>query len=36
MGGEWMWEPIVEGDINVGWIWDALANGTFLDVTNGS
>ena len=20
MGGEWMWEHIVEGDINVGWI----------------
>jgi hypothetical protein len=36
MGGEWMWEHIVEGDINVGWIWDALANGTFLAVTNGS
>jgi hypothetical protein len=31
-----MWEHIVEGDINVGWIWDALANGTFLALTNGS
>jgi len=36
MGGEWMWEHIVEGDIEVGWVWDALANGTFLAVTNGS
>jgi len=36
MGGEWMWEHIVEGDIDVGWIWDALANGSFLAVTNGS
>ena len=36
MGGEWMWEHIVEGDIDVGWIRDALANGTFLAVTNGS
>jgi hypothetical protein len=36
MGGEWMWEHIVEGNINVGWIRDALANGTFLAVTDGS
>ncbi len=36
MGGEWMWEHIVKGDINVNWIRDALANGTFLAVTNGS
>ena len=31
-----MWEHIVEGDIDVGWIRDALANGTFLAVTDGS
>ncbi len=31
-----MWEHIVEGDIDVGWIWDALANRTFLAVTDGS
>jgi len=31
-----MWEHVVEGDIDVGWIWDALANGTFLAVTGGS
>ena len=36
MGGEWMWEHIVEGDIEVGWVWDALANGTFLAVIDGS
>jgi len=36
MGGEWMWEHIVEGDIEVGWVWDALANGMFLAVTDGS
>ena len=36
MGGEWMWEHVVEGDSDVGWIWDALANGTFLAVTDGS
>ena len=31
-----MWEHIVEGDINADWIRDALANGTFLTVTDGS
>ncbi len=31
-----MWEHIVEGDIDVGLIRDALTNGTFLVVTNGS
>ncbi len=31
-----MWEHIVEGDIDVGWIRDALAKGTFLAVTDGS
>ena len=31
-----MWEHIVEGDIEVGWVRDALANGTFLAVTDGS
>ena len=36
MGGKWMWEHIVKGDINVDWIRDALANGTFLAVTDGS
>ena len=28
MGGEWMWEHIVKGNIDVDWIRDALANGT--------
>jgi hypothetical protein len=36
MGGEWMWEHIVEGDIDVDWIRDALEKGSFLAVTNGS
>jgi hypothetical protein len=36
MGGEWMWEHVVEGDIDVEWISDALANGTLLAVTDGS
>ncbi len=31
-----MWEHIVEGDINVEWIRDALVNGTFLAMTDGS
>ncbi len=31
-----MWEHIVEGEIEVGWVRDALANGTFLAVTDGS
>ena len=35
MGGEWMWEHVVEGGIDVGWIQDTLANGTFLAVTDG-
>ncbi len=30
-----MWEHIVEGDINVDWIRDALAKGMFLAVTDG-
>jgi len=36
MGGEWMWEHIVEGDIDVDWIRDALGKGSFLAVTDGS
>ena len=36
MGGKWMWEHIVKGNIDVDWIRDALAHGTFLTVTNGS
>ncbi len=31
-----MWEHIVEGDINVDWIRNALTKGMFLAVTNGS
>ncbi len=31
-----MWEHIVEGNIEVGWVRNALANGTFLAVTDGS
>ena len=30
-----MWEHVVGGDIDVEWIQDALANGTFLAVTDG-
>jgi hypothetical protein len=36
MGGKCMWEHIVEGGINVDWIRDTLAKGTFLAVTDGS
>ncbi len=36
MGGEWMWEYVVKENIDVGWIRDALANDTFLAVTDGS
>ena len=31
-----MWEHIVKGDIDVGWIRDVMAYGTFLAVTDGS
>ena len=36
MKGEWMWEHIVEGEIEEDWVWDVLANETFLAVTDGS
>jgi len=36
IGGEWLWEHVVEGDTDVEWIRDALTNRTFLAVTNGS
>jgi len=36
MGGEWMWKYVVDEKIDVMWIRDALATGTFLAVTDGS
>jgi hypothetical protein len=36
LGGEWMWEDVKEGDTNVEWVRDALINGTFIGVTDGS
>ena len=35
-GGEWMWNNIVEGYIEVEWIKTALETNTFIGVTNGS
>jgi hypothetical protein len=31
-----MWDDVKEGDANVDWIRDALVNGTFVGVTDGS
>ncbi len=31
-----MWEDVKEGDTNVEWVRDALINGTFIGVTDGS
>ncbi len=31
-----MWEDAKEGDTNVEWVRDALINGTFIGVTDGS
>jgi hypothetical protein len=36
LGGEWMWENIHEGDINVEWIKAAITGGSCLGVTDGS
>jgi hypothetical protein len=36
IGGEWMWEDAKEGDTDVEWVRDALINGTFIGVTDGS
>ena len=36
LGGEWMWNNIVEGDIEVEWIKSALETNTFIGVTDGS
>jgi hypothetical protein len=36
LGGEWMWQYVKEGEVDVGWIRDALVNGTLIGVTNGS
>jgi hypothetical protein len=36
LGGEWIWEEVKEGDTDVDWIRDALTNGTFVGVTDGS
>jgi hypothetical protein len=35
-GGEWMWNNIVEGYIEVEWIKTALETNTFIGVTDGS
>jgi hypothetical protein len=31
-----MWEDVKEGDADVEWVRDALINGTFIGVTDGS
>ncbi len=36
LGGDWMWENIHEGNINVEWIKEAITEGSFLGVTDGS
>jgi hypothetical protein len=36
LGGEWMWDYIHEGEIDVTWISMALSTGTFIGVTDGS
>jgi hypothetical protein len=36
LGGDWMWENIHKGDINVKWIKEAIPEGSFLGVTDGS
>jgi hypothetical protein len=36
LGGEWMWDYIQEGEIDVTWISTALTTGTFIGVTDGS
>ncbi len=36
LGGEWMWDYIQEGEIDVTWIGTALTTGTFIGVTDRS
>ncbi len=36
LGGDWMWENIHEGGIDVEWIKEAITEGSFLGVTDGS
>ncbi len=36
LGGEWMWDYIQEGEMDVTWISTALTSGTFIRVTDGS
>ncbi len=36
LGGEWMWDYIQEGEIDVTWISTAITTGTFIGVTDGS
>ncbi len=36
LGGEWMWDYIQKGEIDVTWISMALTTGTFIRVTDGS
>ncbi len=36
LGGDWMWENIHKGEINVEWIKEAITEGSFLGVTDGS
>jgi hypothetical protein len=31
-----MWQYVKEGEVDVGWIRNALVNGTLIGVTNGS
>jgi hypothetical protein len=35
LGGDWMWDHVQEGEINVTWISAAFANGSFIGVTDG-
>jgi hypothetical protein len=36
LGRDWIWEDVKEGDTDVEWVRDALINGTFIGVTEGS
>jgi hypothetical protein len=36
LGGEWMWDYIQQGEIDVTWISTAFTTGTFIGVTDGS
>ena len=34
--GEWMWDDILKGQIDVEWVKTAITDGFFIGVTNGS